>query len=93
MAAAGGDYNKAIEMFCGLEARVTGPNGESALMYIGDGFDDAWIREKGSIDIMQDTWEKWAGKQTNDKNVVIQGTTWQLTGRRSKQYVAKGRGL
>jgi hypothetical protein len=31
--------------YCGLEAMVTDPTtGKSQLMYIGDAFDDAWVR-------------------------------------------------
>lgn len=31
--------------FCGLEAQVTDPStGKTSLLYIGDAFDDAWIK-------------------------------------------------
>jgi len=84
----GGNYEKAAKAYCGLEAIVRTPQGQKMRMYIGDGFDPAWVRAKGSIDIAHGTFNKFY-KPTNDKNVVINGVTWKLTGRRSKQYCFK----
>jgi hypothetical protein len=87
----GGNYEKAAKAYCGLEAIVTTPKGKFK-MYIADGFDPRWVRTPGSIDIPKNRWAKLAGYATNDKNKVIMGITWELTGKRSKQYSFKGRG-
>ncbi|KAJ3331305.1 hypothetical protein HDU91_003365, partial [Kappamyces sp. JEL0680] len=48
MKAAGGNYDKANQMFCGLEAVVTNlESGASKTMYIIDAFDDKWVRYPG----------------------------------------------
>jgi hypothetical protein len=88
----GGDYNKAAEAYCGLEAVVTTPSGVTKTMYILDGFDHAWVRTAGSIDIPKNTWAELYGSSTDDKDVVIQGITWKLTGGRSEQYKFQGTG-
>jgi len=87
----GGDYEKAAKAYCGLEAMVTTPKGKFK-MYIADGFDSRWVRTPGSIDIPKNRWANLAGYSTSDKNKVIMGITWELTGKRSQQYSFKGRG-
>lgn len=38
-------WRQQTRKYCGLEAKVTDPTtGKSQLMYIGDSFDDAWVR-------------------------------------------------
>ena len=38
-------WRKATQKYCGLEAKVTDPStGKTKLMYIGDAFDDKWVR-------------------------------------------------
>lgn len=86
------DYNAAAEAYCGLEATVTTPSGTSKTMYIIDGFDHKWVRTPGSIDITKNTFAELYGSATDDKNVVIQGLTWKLTGNRSQQYKFQGAG-
>ena len=36
------EYN--IKKYCGLEANVTDPNGKTMTMYLGDSFDDQYVR-------------------------------------------------
>ncbi len=86
-------YNNAAaaSAYCGLEAIVTTSDGRSKTMYIGDGFDDAWVRTPGSIDIMHSAWNSIAGKSTNNKNDVLQ-VTWKLTGNRNDKYKYRGQG-
>lgn len=45
-------YEDAGKAYCGLEARFTRPNGNTALLVIDDGFDDAWVLSPGSVDII-----------------------------------------
>lgn len=45
----GDDYRAAGTAYCGLEAKLTAPNGNVEYLYVADGFDDAWIREPGSV--------------------------------------------
>ena len=38
-------WKKETQKFCGLEAKVTDPStGKTSLLYIGDSFDDNWIK-------------------------------------------------
>lgn len=38
-------WRQQTRKYCGLEAKVTDPTtGKSQLMYIGDSFDDKWVR-------------------------------------------------
>jgi len=38
-------WKKETQKFCGLEAKVTDPStGKTSLLYIGDAFDDNWIK-------------------------------------------------
>jgi hypothetical protein len=38
-------WKKDTQKFCGLEAKVTDPStGKTSLLYIGDAFDDHWVR-------------------------------------------------
>jgi len=86
----GGDYEKATKAYCGLEAIVTTPNGNSKTMYIVDGFDHQWVRTPGSIDIVKNDFVELYGKDTENKNDVIQGITWRLTGNRNDSYKFRG---
>jgi hypothetical protein len=88
----GGNNAAAAAAYCGLEAIVTAPNGKSMTMVIGDGFDDAWVRTPGSIDIMHSAWNTLHGSSSNNKNDVMQGVTWKLTGNRNTKYKYKGQG-
>ncbi|KAK4704646.1 hypothetical protein P7C70_g1562, partial [Phenoliferia sp. Uapishka_3] len=88
----GGDYNAAGTAYCGLEAEVTTPDGRTALLVIADGFDPKWVRTPGSIDIIVGVFGQLFGRTTTDKNDVIQGITWKLTGNRNPQFAFKGPG-
>jgi len=87
-------YNNeaAATAYCGLEALVTTPDGQTKLMVIGDGFDDAWVLTPGSIDIMHNAFTSLFGKYTNNKNDVIKGVSWVLTGTRNDKYKFRGQG-
>jgi hypothetical protein len=79
--------------YCGLEAKVTNPaTGKTLIMYITDGFDPKWVKTPGSIDIMIDKFQELTGGGPLDKNRVIQGVTWELTGNRNPKYAFKGPG-
>lgn len=81
------DYETSAKKYCGLEARVTNPaTGITKLMYIIDAFDHKWVRSPGSIDIMADAWSALTNQSASDKQNVIQGVTWELTGNRSDKY-------
>ncbi|KAJ4151551.1 hypothetical protein LMH87_012243 [Akanthomyces muscarius] len=57
--------------YCGLEAQVTDPStGKTSLLYIGDAFDDAWIKRTGSIDIMIDAFSNLHGNPNGNKNTL-----------------------
>ncbi|KAF4446659.1 hypothetical protein F53441_9700 [Fusarium austroafricanum] len=76
---------------CGLEAKATDPDtGKSKLMYIGDAFDDSWVRSPGSIDIMIEAFSAIHGNPNGDKNKVIEGVKWELTGNVNTQYATPG---
>lgn len=58
------DYRKAATAFCGLEARFTWRGGgadtdtgeeKEAVLYIGDGFAQEWVRSPGSVDIVKNS--------------------------------------
>lgn len=69
--------------YCGLEALVTAPNGNQMLLYILDAFDPAWVKEPGSIDIIYDAFIVLNGASPGtDKDTVMSGVTWELTGNR-----------
>ncbi|OAA80115.1 hypothetical protein LEL_03601 [Akanthomyces lecanii RCEF 1005] len=77
--------------YCGLEAQVTDPStGKTSLLYIGDAFDDAWIKRTGSIDIMIDAFSNLHGNPNGNKNTVIDPCNWKLTGRVNTAYAAPG---
>ncbi|KAL8283936.1 hypothetical protein RQP46_005368 [Phenoliferia psychrophenolica] len=78
--------------YCGLEAKMHNPDGTTTIGYIIDAFDDTWVRTPKSIDIMYDLFTKFNGAATNDKNVVVKGVTWELTGNRNEQYKYEGVG-
>ena len=71
--------------FCGLEAIVSTPDGRSATMFIGDAFDDRWVLTPTSIDVAYGAFHLLFGSTTDNKNDVIQGVTWELTGNRRSE--------
>ncbi|EAT76055.1 hypothetical protein HBI56_239510 [Parastagonospora nodorum] len=84
-------WKAATKKYCGLEALVKDPKtGKQMFMYIGDAFDDKWIHEKGSIDIMVDAFSSIHGNPNGDKNNVIKGVEWKFTGRVNTKYAADG---
>ncbi|KAF5579435.1 hypothetical protein FPCIR_11093 [Fusarium pseudocircinatum] len=84
-------WRQQTRKYCGLEAKVTDPTtGKSLLMYIGDSFDDQWVRTPASIDIMIDAYSNIHGNPNGDKNNVIKGVQWELTGRVNTKYAAPG---
>ncbi|RGP81751.1 hypothetical protein FLONG3_136 [Fusarium longipes] len=84
-------WRQQTRKYCGLEAKVTDPTtGKSQLMYIGDSFDDAWVRTPASIDIMIDAYSNIHGNPNGDKNNVIKGVQWELTGRVNTKFAAPG---
>lgn len=85
----GGDYEAAAKAYCGLEAIVTTPDGKTATLYIADGFDDTWVRTPASIDVIYDSFAQLYGSTTSNKNDVVQGATWKLTGNRNSKYAFK----
>ncbi|GAA6025302.1 hypothetical protein JCM8202_002684 [Rhodotorula sphaerocarpa] len=85
----GGDYQKAATAYCGLEAVVTTPDGKSETLYIADAFDDTWVRTPASLDIIYGSFSKLFGSTTNNKNDVVQGASWKLTGNRNDKYKFK----
>jgi hypothetical protein len=88
----GYDNEAAATAYCGLEAIVTTADGKSQKMVIGDGFDDTWVLSPGSIDIMAGYWSKLSGKAATNKNDVLKGVTWTLTGTRTDKYKFRGQG-
>lgn len=77
--------------YCGLEARVTDPGtGKSMLMYIGDAFDDKYVRSPASIDIMIDGFSNIHGDPQGNKNNVINPVKWEFTGNINTKYEAPG---
>ncbi|GAA5857692.1 hypothetical protein JCM1840_000869 [Sporobolomyces johnsonii] len=88
----GGNYEAAATAYCGLEAVVTTPDGRSATLYIADAFDDTWVRTPASIDVIYDSFAQLYGSTTNNKDDVVQGASWILTGNRNEQYKFKGVG-
>ncbi|KAM0228917.1 hypothetical protein ACHAP5_011807 [Fusarium lateritium] len=85
-------WRQQTQKYCGLEALVTDPStGKSKLMYIGDAFDDAYIKgSRASIDIMVDAFSAIHGNPNGDKNKVIKGVKWEFTGNINTQYAAAG---
>ena len=59
----GGSWERAGTAYCGLEAKVTTSDGRTALLYIADGFDPAWIREPGSIDVITGSVSRHRGSE------------------------------
>ncbi|KAF1928457.1 uncharacterized protein M421DRAFT_420999 [Didymella exigua CBS 183.55] len=84
-------WKAATQKYCGLEATVKDPKtGKQMLMYIGDAFDDRYVHSTGSIDIMIDAFSNIHGNPNGNKNEVIKGVEWQLTGRVNTKYAAAG---
>lgn len=73
------------KLFCGLEAIVSTPDGKSATMFIGDAFDDRWVLTPTSIDVAYGAFWMLFGRETSNKNDVVQGVTWELTGNRRSE--------
>jgi hypothetical protein len=48
------------------------------------------LQSKGSIDIMIDSFSNLHGNPNGDKNKVIKGVRWELTGRVNTKYAAAG---
>ncbi|GAA5996998.1 uncharacterized protein JCM10292_006139 [Rhodotorula paludigena] len=88
----GGDAMAARKAYCGLEAVVTAPNGNSVTLYVADAFDDAWVRTPTSMDVIYDSFAGLLGRKTNSKNDVVQGVSWRFTGKRNDQYAFSGVG-
>lgn len=83
----GGSIDKAGSAYCGLEVKATNPeNGNSALIYIVDGFDSKWVRTPGSIDLTLAAFKALYGSTTDDKNVVIKNLKWEFTGNKKAEY-------
>ncbi|KAF4967834.1 hypothetical protein FZEAL_10476 [Fusarium zealandicum] len=84
-------WEEQTRKYCGLEAKVTDPvTGKSKLMYIGDAFDDKWVRSPGSIDIMIDVFSAIHGNPNGDKNDIIDGVEWEFTGKVNSRFAAPG---
>ena len=49
-----------------------------------------WVRTPGSIDITKTFFASLFGKETDNKDDVIQGLTWKLTGNRKAEYGFRG---
>jgi len=83
----GGDTTSAGDAYCGLEAKATNPNnGNTALIYIVDGFDPKWVRTPGSIDLTLAAFKALYGSSTDDKDIVIQNLQWEFTGNKNTAY-------
>ncbi|BGP29263.1 hypothetical protein JCM10296v2_001001 [Rhodotorula toruloides] len=87
-----GDEMAARKAYCGLEAVVTTPEGRSETLYIADAFDDQYVRTPTSIDVIKGAFVRLYGRDTNNKDDVIQGVQWQFTGKRSSQWSFGGSG-
>ncbi|GAA5908118.1 hypothetical protein JCM6882_005945 [Rhodosporidiobolus microsporus] len=87
-----GSYEAAATAFCGLEATVIGKDGRNATLYIADAFDDTWVRTPASIDVVYDSFSSLFGTTTTNKNDVVVGGSWTLTGNRNERYKFKGLG-
>ncbi|GAA5967574.1 hypothetical protein JCM11641_005701 [Rhodosporidiobolus odoratus] len=85
----GYDYERAATAYCGLEAVVSTPDGKSMTLYIADAFDDTWVRTPASLDIIKGSFSSLFGKSTDNKNDVVTGATWKLTGKRNSKYAFK----
>ncbi|GAA6039486.1 hypothetical protein JCM8097_009576 [Rhodosporidiobolus ruineniae] len=79
-----GSYTAAATAYCGLEAVITTPSGRNLTAYIGDAFDDTWVLTPSSIDLIHGAFPAVFGTQTENKNDVVQGAAWTLTGRRNE---------
>lgn len=89
----GGDYVAAGVAYCGLEAEFTNPaNGMTTKLFIADGFDSKWVLTPGSVDIMTGAFPLLYGKQTDNKQDVVQGLQWKFTGNRNPDLTFKGYG-
>lgn len=86
----GGDWRSAGKAYCGLEAEFTTPDGTTGLLYIVDGFDDTWVRTPASVDVPINTFAKFFGSYTENKNDVIQNVQWKFTGNRKAEYAFDG---
>lgn len=88
----GNSWTEAGKAYCGLEAEFTTPDGLTTLLYIADGFDPAWVRTPGSVDVIYNSWPKLSGYTTTNKDNVVQGVTWKFTGKRNSAYSFEGAG-
>ena len=77
--------------YCGLEATLYNPeNGKTITGILLDAFHHEWVLSPESIDLTMAAFAKLTdGSWPSDKNRVIKGVQWRLTGRRHKGYVFK----
>ncbi|GAA6005936.1 RlpA-like double-psi beta-barrel domain-containing protein [Rhodotorula paludigena] len=85
----GGNYEAAAKAYCGLEAEITTPDGRTSTLYIADAFDDTWVLTPSSLDIIHGSFEKLYGSWTDNKNDVVKGASWKLTGGRNERLTFK----
>lgn len=83
--------------YCGkeliLKAKDVNGNWQQATAYIGDAFDQRWVRTKYSLDIMYDLFRQLRGEdQQDDKNIVFKkgDMEWWLTDGFNEKYSFKG---
>ncbi|KAK5989389.1 hypothetical protein PT974_10908 [Cladobotryum mycophilum] len=82
-------WRAATRKYCGLEAKLTDPStGKSTLVYIGDAFDDRFVRTPASIDIMLNSFIAVHGDPKGNKNIVIKDAHWEFTGNVNTKYMA-----
>ena len=66
---------------------VTNPKSNVTLMlYIGDAFDTGWAHTDQNIDNMLGPYTEFDGDPHQDKNIVISGVEWKLTGKRETDW-------
>ncbi|KDE03694.1 hypothetical protein MVLG_05825 [Microbotryum lychnidis-dioicae p1A1 Lamole] len=88
----GNNYEKAAKAFCGMEAEITSKSGKKIKLVLVDAFDDRWVRTPNSIDMITNSFAKFNGARTTNKNVVQMDASWVFTGRRNLRYQFKGVG-
>jgi len=78
-------WNKSTNTYCGLQAELT-YKGKTYTGYMLDAFDPAWVRTKFSIDILINLFEKLWGKNTSNKNDVMNTVKWRFTGKKATKW-------
>ncbi|ORY74781.1 hypothetical protein BCR35DRAFT_353799 [Leucosporidium creatinivorum] len=76
--------------FCGLQAEFETPDGKTALLYLHDAFDDAWVRTPNAVDVIYDSFPLLYGSVPTSKNDVVKGAKWRFTGKRDTRYIFNG---